>query len=49
MQKVCCTWRCDSKDMSGWKCPDQLCEVLGEKEPKAKCDCQNFKCDIKTE
>ncbi|MCD6575961.1 MAG: hypothetical protein J7K73_02260 [Nanoarchaeota archaeon] len=45
MQKVCCTWRCDSKDLSWWKCPDELCEFLNKTEkPDLNCGCENFKC-----
>ena len=43
MQKVCCTWRCDSKNLDWWKCPKKLCEILNDSKPDS-CECQNFKC-----
>ena len=44
VQKVCCTWRCDSKDFTFWKCPDQLCRLIGAEEPTEKCKCLDFNC-----
>jgi len=42
-QRICCTWRCDSKDMTWWKCPDKVCDYIGNEKP-ASCACENFKC-----
>jgi len=47
VQKVCCTYRCDSTDMGWWQCPDKLCSFLNETQPAKTCGCKSFKCQFK--
>ena len=51
-QKLCCTWRCDSTELSWWTCTDSLCNLLGKpvENPGLTCGCRNLRCiDTSTE